>query len=82
MVPLEHVAVRALPFLTLEQHVHLDLSILVFGLGVVDVALAVEIGNDYNAFFVVVIVEKPSRGYERFDASYKIDRMPTSAIRK
>lgn len=25
-----------------------------------DIALAVEVGNDYDAFFVVVVVEKPS----------------------
>jgi hypothetical protein len=46
--------------LTLQQHVHLDFAVLVTSLLVVDIALSVEVGNDDNAFFVVVVVEQPS----------------------
>jgi len=48
--------------LSLQEDIHLDLAILVTSFGVVDVALAVEIGNDDNALFVMVVVEEPSWG--------------------
>jgi hypothetical protein len=43
--------------LSLEKNVHLDLAILVSCLGVVDVAFAVEIGDDDNALLVEIVIE-------------------------
>lgn len=60
VVSLEHVAVGTLALLTLKQDVHLDLAVLVARLGVVDIALAVEVGDNHNSLLVVVMVEKPS----------------------
>lgn len=59
-VPLEHVGVGPFALLARDEHVHLDVAEHVPRAGVVDVAAAVEVGDDYYAFFVVVVVEQPS----------------------
>jgi hypothetical protein len=65
VVAFEHVLVAALALLALKQHIHLDFAVLVTSLLVVDVALAVEVGDNDNTFFVVVIVKQPSsRDYQ------------------
>lgn len=56
----EHLGVCPLTLLSLEKHVHLNFAILVSGLLVVDVTLAVEVGNDNDTFFVVIVVKEPS----------------------
>jgi hypothetical protein len=49
--------------LTLEENVHLDLSIFFARFGVVDISLSVKVSDDYDTFLVVIIVKKPSETY-------------------
>lgn len=56
----EHVAVGSLAFLTLQQNVHLDISVFVTCLGVVDVAASIQVSNNDDTLFIVVVVEEPS----------------------
>lgn len=56
----EHVTIGSFSLLTLQQNVHLDLAIFVTCLGVVNITTSVEIGNDDNTLFVVVVIKEPS----------------------
>lgn len=60
-VALEHVAVCPLALLALEEDIHLDFTVLVARLGVVDVTTAIQVGDDNDAFLVVVVVQEPSK---------------------
>lgn len=50
----EHVSVSSLTLLPLKQNIHLDITEFFAGFGVVDVTLAVKVGNDDDAFFVTI----------------------------
>lgn len=60
-IALEHVTVCSLAFLSLQENIHLDLAVLIARLGVVDITTAVQIGDNNNAFLVMVVVQEPSR---------------------
>lgn len=59
-VAFEHVAVRPLALLALEQDVHLDFAVLIARLGVVDVTTAVQVGDHDDAFLIMIVVQEPS----------------------
>lgn len=62
MVPLEHIGVGSLAFLSLEEDVHLNFSILLSRFVVMYITFPVEVCNDYHAFFIVVVIQKPPNG--------------------
>jgi hypothetical protein len=60
--------------LTLEQDIHLDLSVFISRFGVVNIALSVQIGNNHNALLVVIVVQEPSvcvSGFQVLGSWYK-----------
>lgn len=59
-IAFEHVTVCPLAFLALQENIHLDFTVLVAGLGVVDVTTTIQVGDDNNAFLVVVVIQEPS----------------------
>jgi hypothetical protein len=63
IVSFEHVSIRPFTFLALKKNIHLDLSVFLSGLIVVDVTFAIQIGDDNDSFFVMVIIQEPSAPY-------------------
>ena len=59
-VPLKHVGVGSLAFLTGQQNVHLDIAKFFTGAVIVDVAASVEIGDNHDPFLVMVVIQEPS----------------------
>ena len=55
----EHFIVGSFTFLPLKKHIHLDLTVLLSRFVVVDIASPVKIGNDHNAFLVMIVVQEP-----------------------
>lgn len=75
----EHVTVCSLAFLALEKNIHLDFTVLVAGLGVMDVTTTIQVGDDNDAFLVVVVVQEPSEILSAQDKTI-CEGVPTFAI--
>ena len=70
VVPAEHLVVRTLSFLALDQDVHFDFPVLLPGLIVVDVSSAVQIGDDNHALLVAIRVQQPPGGIQLINQQF------------
>lgn len=52
----EHFGVRAFALLTLKKDAHLDFTVLIARLGIMDITTTIEIGNDNHALFVMIVI--------------------------